>query len=329
MTRFLVLAGLHFLLTFALLPDNVVVGHPIHHDDYANLATGVRDANLRGVRPVSTIVIAAVADLGPQFAYAAQNLLVLLCLWLALRFVELFVRDGRPLPLAGYASAAIIALAFPPIVDWTRYFGLLTNLSSASFGLAAMATMAWMAQRPARFAALALPLLVLVALSVLAKEDFALPMLLTAATIAATGGGRRWVLATGGVGALFALTLLYNRAVGSVFVSGTRAPGDPYYMDFSPLSLWATFARMLLEPRYSRTLLWITLAVAAVAIVRAFPRRTPALRLVALPAIALSVLAPYAIFPNHAYVYYAFLPVTMLACALAAGAYAALEPARA
>lgn len=329
MTRFLVLAGLHFLLTFALLPDNVLVGHPIHHDDYANLAKGVRDANLRGVRPVSALVIAAVADLGPQFAYAAQNLLVLLCLWLVLRFVELFVRDGRPLPLAGYASAAIIALAFPPVVDWTRYFGLLTNLSSASFGLAAMATMAWMAQRPPRFVALAPLLLVLVALSVLAKEDFALPMVLTAAAIAVTGGGRQWLLATCGVGVLFALALLYNRAVGSVFVSGARAPDDPYYMDFSPLSLWSSLARMLFEPGYSRMLLWITLAVLAVAVLRTLPRRAQALRLVALPAIALSLLAPYAIFPNHAFVYYAFLPVMMLACSLAAAAYVALEPSRA
>jgi hypothetical protein len=86
---------------------------------------------------------------------------------------------------------------------------------------------------------------------------------------------------------------------------------------------------MLLESGYSRTLLWITLAVVAVAILRASPRGGQALRLVALPAIALSVLAPYAIFPNHAFAYYAFLPVMMLACSLAASAYVALEPSRA
>ena len=41
MIRYLALLGLHFLINFGLLPDNVVVSHPVHHDDYSNLGASI------------------------------------------------------------------------------------------------------------------------------------------------------------------------------------------------------------------------------------------------------------------------------------------------
>jgi hypothetical protein len=323
MIRLLALLGLHFLVSFVLLPDNAVVGHPIHHDDYANLAQRLDQSRGLHARPVSTFAIAAVASLGPQFAYAAQNVLLVLCVWLGLRFVELFVREGRPLPALGFVATGILAFSFPSIVDWTKYLGLLTNLTSAAFGLAAMVLMATLRLKPDHPGVREVVLVVLVALSFWAKEDFALPLLGTAAAIALSGGGRRWVGITAGIGALFAGAILYNRFVGSVFVSGMRQPDDPYFVDLSPGSLWATFARMMLETRYARSLVVLTLVVAAAAVLLARVDWRARLRIAALPVIALSVLVPYAIFPNHAFPYYAFLPVAMLAAVLPAAAYAA------
>ena len=323
MIRFLALLGLHFLVSFALLPDNALIGHPIHHDDYANLARTVGDVRGLHARPVSTFAIAAVARLGPQFAYIAQNLLLVLCVWLWLRFVEMFMRDGRPLPVLGFIAMGILAFSFPSIVDWTKYLGLLTNLTSAGFGLAAMVVMAQLRLRPERPRAREAALVALVALSFWAKEDFALPLLGTAAAIALSGGGRRWVGITVGIGALFAGAILYNRFVGSVFVSGMLRADDPYYVDLSPGSLWATFGRIFMDTRYARSLLLLALFAVAAAVLRARVDWRGRLRIVALPAIALSVLAPYAIFPNHAFAYYAFLPVAMLAAVLPAAAYAA------
>ncbi|MCL4761228.1 MAG: hypothetical protein KJ018_05485, partial [Burkholderiales bacterium] len=148
MTRFLALLALHVVVSFVLLPDNARVWHPFHHDDYDNMATGVGDVVLARPRPVSTLLIAAVADLGLPLAYAVQNLLLVTCVALSLRFVERFARDGRPLPWAGWTSAAAIAFAFPSTVDYSRYLGLLTNLGSAAFGLGAMVVAAAMSRRP-------------------------------------------------------------------------------------------------------------------------------------------------------------------------------------
>lgn len=328
MLRLLALLGLHFLVSFALLPDNVLVSHPVHHDDYTNLAAGLAAKRDLGARPISTLLIAATADLGPQFAYSALNLLVVLCVWLSLRFVELYARDGRPLPIAGFVAAGVLALAFPTIVDWTKYFGLLTNLSSAVFALAAMCLMPLMRARPERAFPLGAAMFALVALSFWSKEDFALPLLVTAAGIFVTGGRLRWAGVTAGIGILFAAALAWNRRVGSVFVSGMRGPDDPYYMDLSPVSLVKTFAAMFLEAGFTRALLSATLVLVTIALVAKAPDRTAKIRLATLPAIALSPLLPYAIFPNHAFAYYGFLASTLLAATLVAAAYAGLGRSR-
>jgi len=329
-TRFLALLALHLLVSFALLPDNVAAWHPFHHDDYDNLSAGVRDVALARPRPVSTLAIAAVADLGLPLAYAAQNLLLVVCVALSLRFVELFVRDGRPLPWTGWVPAAAIAFAFPSAVDYTRYFGLLTNLASAAFGLGAMVAAAAMARRRAPARAGSLAFLALCALSFLSKEDFLLPILLTCAGAAASGAARRWLALGAIVVLMFLATLAMGRAMGSVFVTGTPGPADPYYISFAPGSLWDAFAAMMLRPAYPRTLLLAALGAVALAVLALRRDATTATRVVLLPAIALSLLAPYAIFPNHTSLYYAFLPATLLAAALAAAfhAPAADAPAR-
>lgn len=327
MTRFLALLGLHFLVSFALLPDNAVVSHPVHHDDYTNLAQGLGAGLALTVRPVSTLAIAAVADLGPKLAYTAQHLLVVLCVWLALRFTELYVRDGRPLPPLGYAAAGIAAFAFPAMVDYTKYFGLLTNLTSAAFALAAMCVFAGVRLRPERAGPRIAAGFALAALSFWAKEDFALPLLGTAFGIAVTGGRLRWLGITAALGALFAAAVAFNRLHGSDFVRGSRQPDHPYYVDLAPSSLWKTFAAMFVDPQppYTWALLGLAAGVTALAVAAGRADAGTKLRLALLPAIGLSVLAPYTIFPNHAYAYYAFLPTAMLAAALAAAAYALTE----
>jgi hypothetical protein len=270
-------------------------------------------------------MIAAFGDLGPRFAYSALNVLVVLCLWLTLRFVELFARDGRPLPQLGYAAAAILALAFPWMVDWTKYFGLLTNLASALFGLSAMCVFATMHLRPERARPLCLVAFALVALAFWAKEDFALPLLGTVAGFALAGSRARWAMVAAGIGTMFAATLAWNRHFGSVFVSGMRRPDDPYFVDLSPRSLWNTFAKMFLAHDYSCALLIATLVAVGAALMLSKADAGRKLRLLLLPAIALSVLAPYTIFPNHAFAYYGFLPAAMLAATLVTASYAVLD----
>src|SRR5687767_13565570 len=136
--RYLALLGMHFVINFALVPDNAVVSHPIHHDDYTNLGQSLRDLRFPSARPVSTLAIAAVAQLGSDRAYLVLNLALVACVLLCLRFVELWVRGGQPLPLLGFVAAGALAFEFAFVTDWTKYTGLLTNLSSALPGLVAM-----------------------------------------------------------------------------------------------------------------------------------------------------------------------------------------------
>ena len=323
--RFLVLLALHFLLNFGLLPDNVVASHPVHHDDYANLATSMSDVRLLGPRPVSGAAIALVATLGNDLAYLLLNLLVVACVFLSLRFVELFVRGGRALPPLGWVAGGMLAFGFASIVDWTKYFGLLTNLTSALPGLGALCTIAAI-DNDARRARLLVPLaLVLAAVSFFAKEDFFLPLLLAAACLAIIRRTRLWVMMTVAIAMLFAAALVFNRLAGSVFVSGARSPSDPYYVDLSPVALAWSLGRMLLASAQARMI--VAVAFAAVVAAMLVHRRDPpyVLKLLALFAVPFSLLAPNAIFPNHAFAYYAFVPLALLSATLAVAFYSASE----
>jgi hypothetical protein len=321
--RYLVLLVLHFAVNFALLPDNVVASHPVHHDDYTNLAATLDGYRVLSARPVSTFAIVLIAGLGSTGAYIVLNLLVVACVLLCIRFVELFVRRGERLPAAGFAAAGMLALSFAHVVDWTKYFGLLTNLSSALPALAALCAIAAADLDARRARALCMAALALAAVSFLAKEDFALPLMLASACIALVRRSGRWAAMTAAVGGVFVVTLAYSRVVGSVFVLGSRAPADPYFIDLSPLSLASSLDRMLLGPAHGRLVVALAVAATAVAIVVNRRDRMLVLRFAVLIALAFALLAPYSIFPNHAFAYYAFMPIAVLSATLAAAAYAA------
>ena len=54
-------------------------------------------------------------------------------------------------------------------------------------------------------------------------------------------------------------------------------------------------------------------------------KRQLVLRLALLPALAVCMLAGNSIFPNHAFAYYAFVPITLLCATLATSVYAVAE----
>ncbi len=207
-----------------------------------------------------------IAELGSEHAYLLLNLLLVACVFLCLKFVELFARSGKPLPSLGFVAGGALAFGFALIVDWTKYFGLLTNLSSALPGLGALCAIAAI-DSDERRARLLVPLaLLLAALSFLAKEDFALPILVATTCMAILHRSRRWAAMTGAVAILFAAAVLFNRIVGSVFVSGTRSPSDPYFVDLSPSSLASSLGRMLLASTHGRMVVVAALAAVVVAI---------------------------------------------------------------
>lgn len=326
MLRLLALSGLHLIANFALLGRFGVVSHPIHHDDYGILGAHFHWGILLGPRPVSNAIIAGFAALGPELGYVLLNLLTVVVVWLSLRFAELFVRDGRPLPVFGYLAAGLIALSYPAIADWSRYFGLVTNLSSAVLGLIVMCLLARLDRAQAHSTGVRVAILLLAAACFFAKEDFALPILVTGACLAFLRRDRAMLLLTVSIGIVFGLALAFNRVAGSAFISGGGRASDPYAVDFRPASVLRGLDTLLLQTAHGR---WVTGLAFGTALLLALLRwrddRPLVLRAIALPVAAISVLLPYAVLPNHLMPYYGFTTVAMLASAIAACGYAMVE----
>jgi hypothetical protein len=325
MLRYLALLGVHFVINYALLADSVVVSHPVHHDDYANLSQSLRQFDILTARPVSTFGVAVLSRLGSSTAYLLLNLALVACVMLCLRFAELLTRKGRPLPTIGFLAAGALAFEFALVIDWTKYLGLVTNMTSALSGLMALCALAAAAINPVRERKLAIAAVVIAAVSFFAKEDFGLPVVVCAAFIALVKRTRFWTAVAAATAALFASAIVFNRAVGSVFVSGTLSSSDPYFVDLSPVSVATSLARMLLANGHARVV--VATALLAVAVAMFVHRRNVplALRLALLPVLAVCTLAGNSIFPNHAFAYYAFVPIALLCASLATSIYAVAE----
>lgn len=326
MLRLLALSGLHLIANFALLGSFGVVSHPIHHDDYGILGAHFHWGILLGPRPVSNGFIAGFAALGPELGYVLLNLLTVGVVWLSLRFAELFVREGRPLPVPGYLAAGLIALSYPGIADWSRYLGLVTNLSSAILGLIVMCLLVRLQRDNAPATGFRVGVALLAAMCFFAKEDFALPILLTGACVAFLRRDRAMLLLTVSIGILFGLALAFNWMAGSAYISGGRGASDLYAIDFGPASVLHGLDTLLLHTAHGR---WVTGLAFGVALLLAIARwrddRPLVLRAITLPVAAISILLPYAILPNHLMPYYSFPTIAMLASALAACGYAIAE----
>jgi hypothetical protein len=325
MLRYLALLGVHFVVNFALLADSVVVSHPVHHDDYTNLSQSIRQFDILTARPVSTFAVTLLSRLGSDNAYLLLNLALVACVLLCLRFVELLTRDGRALPTLGFIAAGTLAFAFALVIDWTKYMGLVTNLTSALSGLVVLCLLAGALIDPDRERRLGMAAIALAAVSFFAKEDFGLPILVCAAFATYVRRTRFWAGALVTLIALFGAAIVFNREVGSVFVLGTAASSDPYFVDLSPVSVATSLGRMLLANGHAKVVVASALLAAAVAIF--VHRRNVALvlRLALLPVLAVCMLAGNSIFPNHAFAYYAFVPIALLCATLATSVYAVAE----
>ena len=325
MLRYLALLGVHFVVNYALLADSVVVSHPVHHDDYTNLSQSLRRFDILTARPVSAFAVAVLSRLGASTTYLLMNLALVACVLLCIRFVELLTRDGRPLPTTGFLAAGALAFEFSHVIDWTKYLGLVTNLTSASSGLVALCALAAALIDPMRERKLAIAAVFFATLSYFAKEDFGLPIVVVAAFAAFVRRTKLWAGVAATLIALFAAAIVFNRVVGSVFVSGTTTSGDPYFIDLAPLSIASALARMLLATGHAKVIVAVTLLAAAIAIHAHRDDASLAQRFALPLVVAVSMLAGNSIFPNHAFAYYAFVPIALLCATLATSIYEVAE----
>lgn len=132
----LILAVAYVALDFLPIPANRVELHPLHRDDYANLARSIETLESHPPRPVCTFAITLLATAGPRAYYVALNALTIV--YPALVFVFLGRLFGRSLSPVAMGIAAVLLFSFANSVEWAKYTGLMTNLLSGVFGVLAL-----------------------------------------------------------------------------------------------------------------------------------------------------------------------------------------------
>lgn len=299
-----------FVLVFVFLsPANQWTHFPVHHDDFSNLTASswgdaLRRLSQPPVRPVSHLVIGILSAAGVTIYWAALHVLTLVYTWLALRCtVRVFAGDR--IPLAVLLTAAVMSFSVEHSIEWLKYTGLLTNQLAGVFGLACTAVMLGRQQREIG-GRLRAGLWALAAASFWSKEDFVVPVLLTAAYLAFLAWRtqpelrRDRLLLMVGLVVLAALLALYNRSLNSSFTQSTTGT---YAANFQPASILSTAAAYF-SSSPSRL---IVLALQGAAFTWNYFAGTPVAwsRFVLWQALIAALLLPYACLPHHTADYYA------------------------
>lgn len=297
---FVLLAIGYAFLDFLLIPSNRLVLHPLHHDDYTNLARSFATIGLGPPRPVSTLAIALLSTAGPRTYYLTLNLLTILYPALVFYFLaRLFRRVAGPFPIA---VAAALLLALPHSVEWAKYTGLITSLLSGVFGTLALILIAQALRGEAETAA-AWGGVAFYALSIFSKEDFALPGLLLVLFCLTERGARRpraWAILGAVLLCILAL-FVYNAHYQSPFTS--LAAAGPYQVQLRPSSVASVLRRYFtFTPLVTGVLVLLGVSATFAALTCRECRR-PLLLTVGIIG---SLIAPYSLLPNHFAGYYAY-----------------------
>lgn len=292
---------------------------PVHHDDYSNYGSGGNVWNWMWIRPFSTLLIQGLAQMGPEWLIWSIRLLSVVFVLLNWKLLCEVIRP------ANYWIAlllfAVACFATPVIAEYARYTGMVTHMLSGCFGMAAAWALLREVTRPGR-GALQWSLLLLV-LSVLAKEDFVVLYAVTAAyAVLQARGQRKRMIAWSGIALVISGLLIagakFMAASSFLGMSDTAAP---YFIDATPTGIAHTIWRYLLgggHPalgQHGRTICTVFVFVLVSTLVlilrtRAVPKTAYLL------AAMLSVMLPYSVLPNHVNAYYEliWLPLLMAAC---------------
>lgn len=207
--------------------------------------------------------------------------------------------------------AAWVLFAFTPVtIDGVYKQETIVGTLSMLFGSLSMLALVRWREHKGRLAASAF--LGFYALSVFAKEDFAIPpALLLAWYLFENGVGlarlkeglfeQRWLIA--GMAAITVWFLVFNLVLipDRAFITPVNKAGAPYAMSLDPSSVYATASRYAIGLERNTTLLFLAHAGVTVAALIVGRKRMEALLVLAIVA---GLMAPYVIMPNHVYGYY-------------------------
>lgn len=296
----------YVLIQFVFLPDNTFLSFPVHHDDYANLSHTSNDLRLRPIRPVSSFVLAVLSMMGIDVFYTALHVMTVLYITLVLALLlDLF--DMRKPNFVLLVGMAIPIMSFESLVEYTKYTGMITSLVSGVLGVCAMALLLRAFTVPDALRLKLVAGLVLSVLSLLAKEDFILAILLMCGWFGLVGPLllRRQCRTASVAAIVLALAtiafFLHNRfVVQSPFTGST---GGTYSAIYTPASLaktaWNYLTITILASIVS------AIQCGAVVLVALLNRRANWRSLLLVQALVAALVIPYACLPNHVFPFYA------------------------
>ncbi|MBN2369758.1 MAG: hypothetical protein JXO72_04665 [Vicinamibacteria bacterium] len=301
--------AVHLGMFYLSAPEGPILGFPVHHDDFRNLSyRSFKDLPSLTVRPVSTLVLGVLSIAGRRAYYSTLHLLIALYVSLVLWFTLRVFPSG-----VGWASllgvvALFGAMMFEYEPEYALYSGLITNLVSAVMAVGALLLLD---VEPRRMTVRCVCLVSGVAMfagSLLAKEDFALAVVLMLALRALERGRRAERgpvarrVALGSLVVVVVLVLAWSFTGGRT--SFLRSPSPFYQPDFSPSSLVrTTIAYMTCSPGACFA---TGLQLGVLVVVSLSRNSTACVRSMGLLAVTLALVVPYAALPRHFFPYYAF-----------------------
>lgn len=320
----LVMGVIFYLSTYWATTNQLPSSVPVHHDDYSNYGSGGNAWAWVWIRPFSTLLIQILAQMGPEWLIWSIRLLAVVFVFLNWKLLCEVVRPAHNwLVLVLFAVACF---ASPVIVEYARYTGMITHLLSGCFGVAA----AWAVLREGNYPRRGyLPLsLVLLVLSVLAKEDFVVLYGVSAVYLAirSPAGRGRVIIWTGLALGICAVLIAGAKFMAASSFLGMSGSSSPYFVDATPWGIARTMWRYLLgagHPAMHTHGILIAVAFVCTAVAALWL----AVRHKRLPATAflliamLSVMLPYSVLPNHVNAYYEVIWLPLLL----ASVYAALH----
>jgi hypothetical protein len=311
----------HYIINYVFLPKNTFTFVAFGPDDYSLLrytdfARIFSLHNFYESRPVSTAVAKIASVIGVGFGFAFLNLLMVLYAALVFVFVRLFLRQisvSKFFSWTAAVTAAVVIFSAPQIISHTKHFGGIVSFTSIVFGITAMLMLlqANRAQDLGKWGIYGSAAILSCFLSVMAKEDFILPVLILA--------GGLWVgdLREVNLMRLFAkrrdLIILFFMlivALFAVYFNLRIAPnphllvGDPTYeQDWAFLSIAKTILKYHKLHFYIQVIDLAFLCGVVIAIVASSELRS---KIIVLFLVIVAIRLPYAVLPQKVSEYYVY-----------------------
>lgn len=279
---------------------------PVHHDDYNNYAKTLNFEDFSFIRPVSTFVIQLLSSIDPLLLIWSIRFLTVLYVFQIFYISEKFF--DLKLNSAVKILTTILIFSSPIIVEYARYTGMITHLTSGNLAVFAGIILYFsIVQNSCKILVFSI---LMMALSVLAKEDYILWYILLSMYMLFFKKielSKRYLF----ILILGILFLSFLIIASKIFVSssflGVPDASSTYYVNVMPSSILGTMCSYLGGANHPSMYMhgqviiisFLVALVLGIAFIKHNQGRTFALVL-----FAVSVLVPYSVLPNHVNAYY-------------------------